>query len=69
MKKRLRLLIVAGISITMLGACSLFGAKDSPANGLAIEVGEIDEQTRNSIIDLYKDITISKDLYAIKKGP
>ncbi|MFD4853088.1 lipoprotein BA_5634 family protein [Bacillus mycoides] len=68
MKKRLRLLIVAGISITMLGACSLFGAKDSPANGLAIEVGEIDEQTRNSIIDLYKDITISKDLYAIKKG-
>ncbi|MES5894134.1 MULTISPECIES: lipoprotein BA_5634 family protein [Bacillus cereus group] len=68
MKKRLRLLIVAGIFITMLGACSLFGAKDSPANGLAIEVGEIDEQTRNSIIDLYKDITISKDLYAIKKG-
>ena len=57
MKKRLRLLIVAGISITVLGACSLFSAKDSPANGISIEVGEIDEQTRNSIIDLYKDIT------------
>ncbi|MED0964033.1 lipoprotein BA_5634 family protein [Bacillus paramycoides] len=68
MKKRLRLLIVAGISITMLGACSLFGAKDSPANGISIEVGKINEQARNSIIDSYKDITTSKDLYQLKEG-
>ncbi|MFE6138598.1 lipoprotein BA_5634 family protein [Bacillus sp. NPDC057893] len=68
MKKRLRLLIVAGISITMLGACSLFGAKDSPANGISIEVGKINEQARNSIIDSYKDITTSQDLYQLKEG-
>ncbi|MCU5276638.1 lipoprotein BA_5634 family protein [Bacillus cereus] len=68
MKKRLGLLIVAGISITMLGACSLFGTKNSPANGISIEVGEINEQTRNSIIDLYKDIATSQDLYQIKEG-
>ncbi|EEL67581.1 lipoprotein BA_5634 family protein [Bacillus mycoides] len=68
MKKRLGLLIVAGISITMLGACSLFGTKDSPANGISIEVGTINEQTRNSIIDSYKDITTSQDLYQLKEG-
>ncbi|HDR6318105.1 TPA: hypothetical protein QCU53_006891 [Bacillus thuringiensis] len=68
MKKRIGLLIVAGISITILGACSLFGAKDSPANGISIEVGEINEQARNSIIDLYKDITTSQDLYQLKEG-
>ncbi|QWH31822.1 hypothetical protein EXW51_28415 (plasmid) [Bacillus mycoides] len=68
MKKRLGLLIVAGISITVLGACSLFGAKNSPANGISMEVGEISEQTRNSIIDLYKDITTSQELYQIKEG-
>ncbi|MEH7029378.1 lipoprotein BA_5634 family protein [Bacillus wiedmannii] len=68
MKKRLGLLIVAGISITMLGAYSLFGTKNSPANGISIEVGEINEQARNSIIDLYKDITTSQDLYQIKEG-
>ncbi|PGB72347.1 hypothetical protein COM03_29530 [Bacillus wiedmannii] len=68
MKKRLGLLIVAGISITMLGACSLFGVKDSPANGISIEVGKINEQARNSIIDSYKDITISQDLYQLKEG-
>ncbi|MFJ8353925.1 lipoprotein BA_5634 family protein [Bacillus paramycoides] len=67
MKKRLGLLIVAGISITMLGACSLFGTKDSPANGLSIEVEQLNEQTRNSIIDLYKDITISQDQFKIKE--
>ncbi|PGC45616.1 hypothetical protein COM24_30025 [Bacillus toyonensis] len=68
MKKRLGLLIVAGISITMLGACSLFGVKDSPANGISIEVGKINEQARNSIIDSYKGITISQDLYQLKEG-
>ncbi|MGG4264428.1 lipoprotein BA_5634 family protein [Peribacillus simplex] len=68
MKKRIGLLIVAGISITMLGACSLFGTTNSPANGLAIEVDELNEQTRNSIIDLYKDITISEDLFKMKEG-
>ncbi|MGE7875682.1 lipoprotein BA_5634 family protein, partial [Bacillus paramycoides] len=68
MKKRIGLLIVAGISITMLGACSLFGTKDSPANGISIEVGKINEQARNSIIDLYKDITTSQDLYQLKEG-
>ncbi|MED0952836.1 lipoprotein BA_5634 family protein [Bacillus mobilis] len=68
MKKRIGLLIVAGISITMLGACSLFGTKDSPANGISIEVGAINEQTRSSIIDSYKDITSSQDLYQIKEG-
>ncbi|MBE7129441.1 lipoprotein BA_5634 family protein [Bacillus mycoides] len=68
MKKRLRLLIVAGISITMLGACSLFGAKNSPANGLSIEVEQLNEQTRISIIDLYKDITISQEKFKIKEG-
>ncbi|HDX9494248.1 MULTISPECIES: lipoprotein BA_5634 family protein [Bacillus cereus group] len=68
MKKRLGLLIAAGISINMLGACSLFGTKNSPANGISMEVGEINEQTRNSIIDLYKDITTSQDLYQIKEG-
>ncbi|MGE7881527.1 lipoprotein BA_5634 family protein [Bacillus sp. NPDC094077] len=68
MKKRLGLLIVAGISITMLGACSLFGVKDSPANGISIEVGKINEQARNSIIDSYKDITTSQDLYQLKEG-
>ncbi|PEE27097.1 hypothetical protein COL24_15025 [Bacillus toyonensis] len=68
MKKRIGFLIVAGISITILGACSLFGAKDSPANGISIEVGEINEQARNSIIDLYKDITTSQDLYQLKEG-
>lgn len=52
----------------MLGACSLFGTKNSPANGISIEVGEINEQTRNSIIDLYKDIATSQDLYQIKEG-
>jgi hypothetical protein len=52
----------------MLGGCSLFGAKDSPANGISIEVGEINEQARNSIIDLYKDITTSQDLYQLKEG-
>ncbi|MBT2200822.1 lipoprotein BA_5634 family protein [Bacillus cereus] len=68
MKKRLGLLIVAGISITMLGACSLFGTKDSPANGLSIEGEQLNEQTKNSIIDLYKDITISQDQFKIKEG-
>ncbi|AFU17876.1 lipoprotein BA_5634 family protein [Bacillus toyonensis] len=68
MKKRIGLLIVASISITMLGACSLFGTKDSPANGLSIEVGKINEQARNSIIDSYKDITTSQDLYQLKEG-
>ncbi|PDY91179.1 lipoprotein BA_5634 family protein [Bacillus toyonensis] len=68
MKKRIGLLIVAGISITILGACSLFGAKDSQANGISIEVGEINEQARNSIIDLYKDIITSQDLYQLKEG-
>ncbi|MED3397712.1 lipoprotein BA_5634 family protein [Bacillus wiedmannii] len=68
MKKRIGLLIVASISITMLGACSLFGTKDSPANGLSIEVEQLNEQTRNSIIDLYKDITISQDQFKIKEG-
>ncbi|MCU4715534.1 lipoprotein BA_5634 family protein [Bacillus cereus] len=68
MKKRIGLLIVAGISITMLGACSLFGTKDSPANGISIEVGAINEQTRSSIIDSYKDITSSQDLYQLKEG-
>ncbi|PEF04063.1 hypothetical protein COM97_22135 [Bacillus thuringiensis] len=68
MKKRIELLIVAGISITMLGACSLFGTKDSPANGISIEVGAINEQTRSSIIDSYKDITSSQDLYQLKEG-
>lgn len=68
MKKRIGLLIVAGISITMLGARSLFGTKNSPANGISIEVGKINEQARNSIIDLYKDITSSQDLYQIKEG-
>ncbi|MGW6193520.1 lipoprotein BA_5634 family protein [Bacillus cereus] len=68
MKKRLGLLIVAGISITMLGACSFFGAKNSPANGLSIEVEQLNEQTRNSIIDLYKDITISQEQFKIKEG-
>ncbi|MBK5350261.1 MULTISPECIES: lipoprotein BA_5634 family protein [unclassified Bacillus (in: firmicutes)] len=68
MKKRLGLLIVAGISITVLGACSLFGTKESPANGISIEVGAINEQTRNSIIDSYKDITSSQDLYQLKEG-
>lgn len=52
----------------MLGACSLFSTKDSPANGISIEVGAIKEQTRNSIIDLYKDITTSQDLYQLKEG-
>jgi hypothetical protein len=52
----------------MLGACSLFGTKDSPANGISIEVGAINEQTRSSIIDSYKDITSSKDLYQLKEG-
>ncbi|HDR8197396.1 lipoprotein BA_5634 family protein [Bacillus thuringiensis] len=68
MKKRLGLLIVAGISITMLGACSLLGTKDSPANGLSIEGEQLNEQTKNSIIDLYKDITISQDQFKIKEG-
>jgi len=68
LKKRIGLLIVAGISITMLGACSLFGTKDSPANGISIEVGAINEQTRSSIIDSYKDITSSQDLYQLKEG-
>ncbi|OJE47442.1 hypothetical protein BAQ49_28515 [Bacillus proteolyticus] len=68
MKKRLGLLIVAGISITLLGACSFFGAKNSPANGLSIEVEQLNEQTRNSIIDLYKDITISQEQFKIKEG-
>ncbi|ASL62410.1 hypothetical protein CU072_16075 [Bacillus thuringiensis] len=68
MKKRIGLLIVASISITMLGACSLFGTKDSPANGISIEVGAINEQTRSSIIDSYKDITTSQDLYKLKEG-
>ncbi|PEB79540.1 hypothetical protein COM95_21350 [Bacillus cereus] len=68
MKKRIGLLIVASISITMLGACSLLGAKNSPANGISIEVGAINEQTRNSIIDSYKDITSSQDLYQLKEG-
>lgn len=68
MKKRLGLLIVAGISITVLGACSLFSTKDSPANGISIEVGAINEQTRSSIIDSYKDITSSQDLYQLKEG-
>ncbi|PEV38805.1 hypothetical protein COK37_18870 [Bacillus thuringiensis] len=68
MKKRIGLLIVAGISITMLGAYSLFGTKDSPANGISIEVGAINEQTRSSIIDSYKDITSSQDLYQLKEG-
>ena len=68
MKKRIGLLIVAGIWITMLGACSLFGTKDSPANGISIEVGAINEQTRSSIIDSYKDITSSQDLYQLKEG-
>ncbi|OAK08876.1 hypothetical protein A6280_25105 [Bacillus wiedmannii] len=68
MKKRIGLLIVASISITMLGAYSLFGTKDSPANGISIEVGTINEQTRNSIIDSYKDITTSQDLYQLKEG-
>ncbi|HDR8142017.1 lipoprotein BA_5634 family protein [Bacillus thuringiensis] len=68
MKKRLGLLIVAGISITMLGVFSLFGTKDSPANGLSIEVEQLNEQTRNSIIDLYKDITISQEQFKIKEG-
>ncbi|PFM41618.1 lipoprotein BA_5634 family protein [Bacillus cereus] len=68
MKKRLGLLIVAGISITVLGACSFFGAKNSPANGLSIEVEQLNEQTRNSIIDLYKDITISQEQFKIKEG-
>ncbi|HDX9689170.1 TPA: hypothetical protein ROY10_004794 [Bacillus thuringiensis] len=68
MKKRLGLLIVAGISITVLGACSLFGTKDSPANGISIEVGAINEQTRSSIIESYKDITSSQDLYQLKEG-
>ncbi|MED2787279.1 lipoprotein BA_5634 family protein [Bacillus thuringiensis] len=68
MKKRIGLLIVASISITMLGACSLFGTKDSPANGLSIEVEQLNEQTRNSIIDSYKDITTSQDLYQLKEG-
>ncbi|MEM5650900.1 lipoprotein BA_5634 family protein [Bacillus cereus] len=52
----------------MLGACSLFGTKDSPANGISIEVGAINEQTRSSIIDSYKDITSSQDLYQLKEG-
>ncbi|PQQ52366.1 lipoprotein BA_5634 family protein [Bacillus thuringiensis] len=68
MKKRIGLLIVAGISITVLGACSLFGTKDSPANGISIEVGAINEQTKSSIIDSYKDITSSQDLYQLKEG-
>ncbi|MDA2440146.1 lipoprotein BA_5634 family protein [Bacillus cereus] len=68
MKKRYGLLIVSGISITLLGACSLFGTKDSPANGISIEVGAINEQTRSSIIDSYKDITSSQDLYQLKEG-
>ncbi|MED1436983.1 lipoprotein BA_5634 family protein [Bacillus mycoides] len=68
MKKRIGLLIVASISIIMLGACSLFGTKDSPANGISIEVGTINEQTRNSIIDSYKDITTSQDLYQLNEG-
>ncbi|MBV6681504.1 lipoprotein BA_5634 family protein [Bacillus thuringiensis] len=68
MKKRTGLLIVAGISITILGACSLFGTKNSPANGLSIEVEQLNEQTRNSITDLYKDITISQDQFKIKEG-
>ncbi len=52
----------------MLGACSLFGTKDSPANGISIEVGAINEQTRSSIIESYKDITSSQDLYQLKEG-
>lgn len=52
----------------MLGACSLFGTKNSPANGLSIEVEQLNEQTRNSIIDLYKDITLSQDQFKIKEG-
>lgn len=68
MKKSFGLLIVAGISITVLGACSLFSTKDSPANGISIEVGAINEQTRSSIIDSYKDITSSQDLYQLKEG-
>jgi hypothetical protein len=52
----------------MLGACSLFGAKNSPANGLSIEVEQLNEQTRISIIDLYKDITISQEKFKIKEG-
>ncbi|MED2800918.1 lipoprotein BA_5634 family protein [Bacillus thuringiensis] len=68
MKKRLRLLIVAGILIIVLGACSLFGTKESPANGILIEVGAINEQTRSSIIESYKDITSSQDLYQLKEG-
>lgn len=60
--------MVAGISITMLDACSLFGTKDSPANGISIEVGTINEQTRNSIIDSHKDRTTSQDLYQLKEG-
>ncbi|HDR8183542.1 TPA: hypothetical protein QC116_002949 [Bacillus thuringiensis] len=68
MKKRLGLLIVSGISIVMLGACSLFGTKNSPANGLSIEVEQLNEHTRNSIIDLYRDITISQDQFKIKEG-
>lgn len=59
MKKRLGLLIVAGILITLLEACSLFSTKVSPVNGILIEVGAINEQTRSSIIDSYKDITSS----------
>jgi hypothetical protein len=68
MKKRLGLLIVAGILITLLEACSLFSTKSSPVNGISIEVGAINEQTRSSIIDSYKDITSSQDLYQLKEG-
>ncbi len=60
MKKRLGLLIVAGISITALGAYSLFGTKDSPANGISIEVGKINEQTNkklyNRLVQRYNNL-------------
>lgn len=68
MKKRLGLLIVAGILITLLEACLLFSTKGSPVNGILIEVWAINEQTRSSIIDSYKDITSSQDLYQLKEG-
>ncbi|MFJ6265980.1 lipoprotein BA_5634 family protein [Lysinibacillus xylanilyticus] len=70
MKKRIGLLIAAGISITAIGvgAFSFFGTKNSPANGLSIKVEQLNEQTKNTIINFYKDITISQDLYKMKEG-
>ncbi|KEK23054.1 lipoprotein BA_5634 family protein [Bacillus gaemokensis] len=63
MKRKMIIYIVATLTLFSMSACSLFGKKEEPANGMLL-LG--DEQSVSPLVERYKKETTSKELYKVK---